>query len=168
MATQLATLFVRRLEVPVVLTDVDPERAPKAVEAIRGELAGLVAKGRLAESKARFLASIVEAGDGIDSHAGCDLVLEAVFEELDVKRAVFAALEKIVSPECLLVTNTSALSVTAMADGLEHPERVVGLHFFNPVAVLPLVEVVRAEATDDATVATAWDVYGSSASAACW
>ena len=158
MATQLAALFVRRLEVPVVLTDVDPERAAKAVEAIRGELAGLAAKGRLSEGKARFLGSIVEAGDGIDAYAGCDLVLEAVFEELDVKRDVFAALEQVVSPECLLVTNTSALSVSAMAERLEHPERVVGLHFFNPVAVLPLVEVVRAAATDDVTVATAWDV----------
>jgi 3-hydroxyacyl-CoA dehydrogenase len=144
--------------VPVVLTDVDPERAAKAVETIRGDLAGLVAKGRLSEGKARFLGSIVTAGEGTDAYTGCDLVLEAVFEELDVKREVFGALERVVSAECLLVTNTSALSVSAMADGLDHPERVVGLHFFNPVAVLPLVEVVRAEATDDATVATAWDV----------
>jgi 3-hydroxyacyl-CoA dehydrogenase/enoyl-CoA hydratase/carnithine racemase len=158
MATQLGTLFVRRLEVPVVLTDVDPIRAIQAVESIRAELAGLAAKGRMSEGKARFLGTIVEAGDGTDSYAGCDLVLEAVFEELAVKREVFAALEQVVSPECLLVTNTSALSVTAMADGLEHPERVVGLHFFNPVAVLPLVEVVRMPATDDTTLATAWDV----------
>ena len=158
MATQLATLFLRRLEVPVVITDVDPERSGKAVETIRSELAGLVAKGRLSEPKSRFLGSVVEAGDGIESYAGCDLVLEAVFEELDVKRQVFAALAAVVSPECLLVTNTSALSVSAMAEGLAHPERVVGLHFFNPVAVLPLVEIVRAAATDDTTVATAWDV----------
>jgi 3-hydroxyacyl-CoA dehydrogenase/enoyl-CoA hydratase/carnithine racemase len=158
MATQLATLFLRRLEVPVVLTDVDPERAGKAAESIRGDLAGLVAKGRLPEGKARFLGSIVTAGEGIDAYQGCDLVLEAVFEDLTVKRDVFGALERVVSPECLLVTNTSSLSVAAMAKGLEHPERVVGLHFFNPVAVLPLVEVVRAPATDDATLATAWDV----------
>jgi len=158
MATQLATLFLRRLEVPIVLTDVDPERAAKAAESIRGELAVLVARGRLSEAKARFLGSIVEAGDGMEVYAGCDLVLEAVFEELGVKREVFASLERVVSPECLLVTNTSALSVTAMAEGLEHPERVAGLHFFNPVAVLPLVEVVRTPATDDATLATAWDV----------
>jgi 3-hydroxyacyl-CoA dehydrogenase/enoyl-CoA hydratase/carnithine racemase len=158
MATQLATLFLRRLEVPVVLTDVDQERTEQAVESIRGELAGLVAKGRLSEGKAGFLGSIVRAGESMDAYRGCDLVLEAVFEELDVKRDVFAALEKVVPPECLLVTNTSALSVTAMAEGLEQPERVVGLHFFNPVAVLPLVEVVRAVATDDTTVATAWDV----------
>jgi 3-hydroxyacyl-CoA dehydrogenase len=160
MATQLATLFLRRLEVPVVLTDIDAGRAETAVEAIRGELAGLVAKGRLAEGKARFLGSIATAGDGTDAYTGCDLVLEAVFEELGVKREVFDALERVVSPECLLVTNTSALSVAAMAEGLEHPERVVGLHFFNPVAVLPLVEVVSTPATDDVTLATAWEVTG--------
>jgi 3-hydroxyacyl-CoA dehydrogenase/enoyl-CoA hydratase/carnithine racemase len=160
MATQLATLFLRRLEVPVVLTDVDAERAAQAVESIRGELAGLVAKGRLTDGKARFLGSVVTAGEGTDAYAGCDLVLEAVFEELSVKREVFGALEAVVSPECLLVTNTSALSVAAMAERLAHPERVVGLHFFNPVAVLPLVEVVRTPTTDDVTLATAWDVVG--------
>jgi 3-hydroxyacyl-CoA dehydrogenase/enoyl-CoA hydratase/carnithine racemase len=158
MATQLATLFLRKLEVPVVLTDVDADRAENAAESIRGELAGLVAKGRLGEGKARFLGSIVTAGTAPDAYAGCDLVLEAVFEELAVKQEVFGGLERVVAPECLLVTNTSSLSVAAMADGLAHPERVVGLHFFNPVAVLPLVEVVRAPATDDASLATAWDV----------
>ena len=76
-----------------------------------------------------------------------------------MKQEVFAALERVVAPECLLVTNTSSLSrSTAMGEGLEHPERVVGLHFFNPVAVLPLVEVVRTPATDDVTLVTAWDV----------
>jgi 3-hydroxyacyl-CoA dehydrogenase/enoyl-CoA hydratase/carnithine racemase len=158
MASQLATLFVRRLEVPVVLTDVDPGRAETAAESVRGELARLVAKGRLSEGKARFLGSIVRSGDGLGAYAGCDLVLEAVFEELAVKRDVFGGLEGVVSPECLLVTNTSSLSVAAMADGLEHPGRVVGLHFFNPVAVLPLVEIVRTHAADDASLGTAWDV----------
>jgi 3-hydroxyacyl-CoA dehydrogenase/enoyl-CoA hydratase/carnithine racemase len=158
MATQLATLVIRRMEVPVVLTDVDPERAPKAVEAIRTELDGLVAKGRLEEEKAEELGRMAVAGKGTEAHAGCDLVLEAVFEELAAKRAVFASLERVVSAECLLATNTSALSVAAMADGLEHPARVVGLHFFNPVAVLPLVEIVRTPSTDDGTLATAWDV----------
>ena len=158
MATQLATLFLRKLEVPVVLTDVDAGRAESAAESIRGELAGLVAKARLGEGKARFLGSIVTAGMAPDAYAGCDLVLEAVFEELAVKREVFGGLEQVVAPECLLVTNTSSLSVADMADGLARPERVVGLHFFNPVAVLPLVEVVRAPATDDVSLATAWDV----------
>ncbi len=158
MATQLATLFLRRLETPVVLTDVDPERTAKAVETIRAELDALVAKGRLAEDAARRLASLATAGTGTDDYAGCDLVLEAVFEDLEAKREVFAAAEEVVSAECVLATNTSTLSVAAMAERLARPERVVGLHFFNPVAVLPLVEVVRTPQTDDATLATAWDV----------
>ena len=85
-------------------------------------------------------------------------MLEAVYEQLELKRTVFAELETVVSPSCVLATNTSALSVTAMAAGLEHPERVVGMHFFNPVALLPLVEVVRGEQTDDGTLATATEL----------
>jgi 3-hydroxyacyl-CoA dehydrogenase len=81
-----------------------------------------------------------------------------VFEELSVKQEVFADLEAVVSPECVLATNTSSLSVTEMGSNLEHPERLVGLHFFNPVAVLPLVEIIRTQATDDATLATVWDL----------
>ena len=158
MATQLATLFVRRLQVPVVLTDVDPERAPRAVEAIRAELDGLVARGRLTEEDAEARRPLALAGEGMGAYSGCGLVLEAVFEELGAKREVFAALEAVVSPECALATNTSALSVSAMAAGLDHTERVVGLHFFNPVGVLPLVEIVRTDSTDDQTLATAWDV----------
>ncbi len=160
MATQLATLFVRRLRVPVVLTDVEADRASRAVEAIRAELDGLVARGRLREDDAQGLRELAVAGAATDAYDGCDLVLEAVFEELTAKREVFAGLERVVSPECVIATNTSALSVTAMAEGLAHPERVVGLHFFNPVAVLPLVEVVRTPATDDETLATAWATVG--------
>jgi 3-hydroxyacyl-CoA dehydrogenase len=90
-----------------------------------------------------------------DGFADADFVIEAVFEELGVKKQVFGEVEAIVKPECVLATNTSSLSVTAMAAGLAHPERVVGFHFFNPVAVLPLVEVVRGDRTDDGAVATA-------------
>jgi 3-hydroxyacyl-CoA dehydrogenase/enoyl-CoA hydratase/carnithine racemase len=158
MATQLATLFLRRLEVPLVITDVDAERVEEAVGAIRADLEKQVTRGRLAEGKARFLGSIVTGAADTSGFAGCDLVIEAVFEEIAVKHQVFGALEEVVPEECLLVTNTSSLSVTQMAANLEHPERVVGMHFFNPVAVLPLVELVRAETTDDTTLATAWDV----------
>jgi 3-hydroxyacyl-CoA dehydrogenase len=158
MATQLATLFLRRLEVPVVLTDVDQARVDEALETIRGELSGLVAKGRLTEGKAGFLGGIVSGGTGYEPYAGCDLVLEAVYEEPAVKQAVFAGLEEVVSAECVLATNTSSLSVTEMARELRTPERVVGLHFFNPVALLPLVEIVATPLTNEATLATAWDV----------
>ena len=160
MARQLALLALRRLEVPVVLRDLTQEQVDDAISWISDELGELVRKGRLGEGKARFLGSLVTGGTGWEVFAGCDLVLEAVFEEMAVKKEVFAELERVVSPECLLATNTSSLSVTEMGADLEHPERVVGMHFFNPVAVLPLVELVRTPQTDDVTLATAWAVTG--------
>ena len=81
-----------------------------------------------------------------------------MFENLAVKKQVFAEVEAVVSDTCILATNTSSLSVTEMAADLAHPERVVGFHFFNPVAVMPLLEIVRAERTDDAALATAFVV----------
>ena len=158
MARQLALLFLRRLEVPVVLRDLTREQVDEAGAWIADELGDLVRRGRLAEGKARFLGSLVSGGTEWGVFAGCDLVLEAVFEEMAVKKEVFAELEKVVSPECVLATNTSSLSVTEMGADLEHPERVVGMHFFNPVAVLPLVELARTPRTDDTTLATAWAV----------
>jgi 3-hydroxyacyl-CoA dehydrogenase/enoyl-CoA hydratase/carnithine racemase len=158
MATQLATLFLRRLEVPIAIRDLDQEIVDRAVAGINAELESQVQKGRYDEGKARFLASLVTGGTGYEHFADCDFVLEAVFEELSVKQEVFADLEAVVSPECVLATNTSSLSVTEMGANLEHPERLAGLHFFNPVAVLPLVEIIRTQATDDATLATVWDL----------
>ena len=158
MATQLATLFLRRLEVPIAIRDLEQEIVDRAVAGINDELQSLVQKGRYDEDKARFLASLVTGGTGYDHFADCDFVLEAVIEELGVKQQVFADLEAVVSPECVLATNTSSLSVTEMAANVEHPERLAGLHFFNPVAVLPLVEVIRTPETDDTTLATVWDV----------
>ncbi|MDQ3823179.1 MAG: 3-hydroxyacyl-CoA dehydrogenase NAD-binding domain-containing protein [Actinomycetota bacterium] len=158
MATQLATLFLRRLEVPIVLRDVEQEIVDEALASIRAELDRQVSKGRYDEGKARFLGSIVSGSTDYGGFAGCDLVLEAVFEDLDVKKQVLAEVEAVVGRECVLATNTSSLSVTDMAADLERPGRVVGMHFFNPVAVLPLLELVRATETDDVTLATAWDV----------
>jgi 3-hydroxyacyl-CoA dehydrogenase/enoyl-CoA hydratase/carnithine racemase len=158
MARQLALLVLRRLEVPVVLRDLGQEQVDEAIAWIADELAELARRGRLAEGRARFLGSLVTGGTGWEVFAGCDLVLEAVFEELEVKKDVFVQLEKVVSAECVLATNTSSLSVTEMGAALEHPERLVGMHFFNPVAVLPLVELVRTPKTDDASLATAWAV----------
>src|SRR5215471_3504680 len=158
MARQLALLFLRRLEVPVVLRDLTDNLVDDALTWIGHELDGLASRGRLSNRKARFLASIVSGGTDLAALSGCDLVLEAVFEELPVKQQVFGELEQVVAAECILATNTSSLSVREMSAVLEHPERVVGMHFFNPVAVLPLVELVRADVTDDVTLATAWNV----------
>ena len=160
MARQLALLFLRRLEVPVVLRDLTQEQVDDASAWIQDEIDQLVRKGRIGEGKARFLNSLISGGTEFELFADCDLVIEAVFEEMEVKKEVFAELERVVPPECLLATNTSSLSITEMGADLEHPERVVGMHFFNPVAVLPLVELVRTPQTDDVTLATAWAVTG--------
>jgi 3-hydroxybutyryl-CoA dehydrogenase len=89
--------------------------------------------------------------------AECDLVIEAVLEELDLKKDVFVELDRVTRPQAVLATNTSALSVSEIAEGTEHPERVVGMHFFNPAPVLPLVEIVRAAKSSDDAVQTAYD-----------
>jgi len=158
MAGQLGLLFARRLEVPVVLTDLDSERLTRGVGYVHGEIDALLAKGRINQDKANRLKGLVTGSLTKDAFADADFVIEAVFEELSVKKAVFAELERHVSPEAILATNTSSLSVTEMAAELAHPERVVGFHFFNPVAVLPLLEVVRGAKTDDAALATAFAV----------
>ena len=157
MASQLATLFLRRLEVPIAIRDLDQEIVDRAIASIHAELEAQVRKGRYDEGKARFLGSLVQGGTTYDHFADCDLVLEAVFEEISVKQQVFAEVEAVVAPETVLATNTSSLSIAEMAAQLDHPERVVGLHFFNPVAVLPLVEIIRTPDTDDATLSTVWE-----------
>ncbi len=158
MASQLALLFAKRLQVPVVMTDLDQARVDKGLAFVRGELEKQVAKGRLSPDKANRLSALITGSTDTGVFADADFVIEAVFENLEVKRQVFADLEGIVSDTCVLATNTSSLSVTAMAEHLAHPERVVGFHFFNPVAVMPLLEIARAEQTDDPTVATAFAV----------
>jgi 3-hydroxyacyl-CoA dehydrogenase/enoyl-CoA hydratase/carnithine racemase len=155
MATQLAALFLRRLELPLVIRDVDEQALERARVAIEAELAALVAKGRYDEGKARFLGSLVRTTTDSEEFSDCDFVLEAVYEDENVKRQVFAELEAVTRPDAVFATNTSALSITKLAAQLEHPARVVGMHFFNPVALLPLVELVRGERTDDAALATA-------------
>jgi 3-hydroxyacyl-CoA dehydrogenase/enoyl-CoA hydratase/carnithine racemase len=140
MATQLATLFVRRLEVPVVLRDIEQARIDEALATVREDVG----------AKRPFLATLVDGGTGWEQFEGCDLVLEAVFEELEVKRQVFAEVRR-VAPGAILATNTSSLSVEEMGAD-------VGLHFFNPVALMPLVEIVRTPQSSPEVLATAWDV----------
>ncbi|MBC6459198.1 3-hydroxyacyl-CoA dehydrogenase NAD-binding domain-containing protein [Actinomadura sp. HBU206391] len=158
MAGQLALLFARRLEVPVVMTDLDQGRLDKGVAYAHGEIEKLLAKGRVSADKAGRLKSLISGSLGKEAFADADFVIEAVFEEMSVKQKVFAEVEAVVRPDCVLATNTSSLSVTEMASRLRHPERVVGFHFFNPVAVLPLLEIVRGERTDETTLATAFAV----------
>jgi 3-hydroxyacyl-CoA dehydrogenase/enoyl-CoA hydratase/carnithine racemase len=158
MASQLALLLVRNLKCPVVMTDIDQERADKGVAWVRAELAKLVEKKRMSAESATRLSALISGSADKAVYAGCDFVIEAIFEELSLKQELFKTLEGIVSPECVLATNTSSLSVERMSEGLKNPERVVGFHFFNPVAVMPLLEVARTSKTDDATTATAVEV----------
>jgi 3-hydroxyacyl-CoA dehydrogenase/enoyl-CoA hydratase/carnithine racemase len=158
MASQLALLFARRLQVPVVLTDLDQTRVDKGVGYVHAQIEKLLGKGRMDVGTAAKLRGLVSGSVDKGVFADADFVIEAVFEELEIKKQVWAELEKIVSPEAVLATNTSSLSITAMGADLEHPERLVGFHFFNPVAVLPLLEIVRGERTDDLTLATAFAV----------
>jgi 3-hydroxyacyl-CoA dehydrogenase/enoyl-CoA hydratase/carnithine racemase len=155
MAAQIALLFARRLEVPVVLTDLDQARLDAGVGHVRAEIAKLARRGRISADAAARLTGLVSGSLTKDAFADADFVIEAVFEEISVKQQVFAEVEAVVRADCVLATNTSSLSVTQMAAALAHPERVVGFHFFNPVAMMPLVEVVRAAETDEATLATA-------------
>lgn len=158
MASQFATLFVHRLQVPVVITDLDQARVDKGLGYIRGELQKLADKGRVSADDHQRMGALIHGTTDRSEFADCDWVIEAVFEELQVKKDVFASMEAIISPEAILATNTSGLSIEEMSADLAHPERVVGFHFFNPVAVMPLVEVVKTTKTDDATLATAMQV----------
>ncbi|MGH9116052.1 MAG: 3-hydroxyacyl-CoA dehydrogenase [Acidimicrobiales bacterium] len=143
---------------PVTLFDAVPGAAGRAVESVRRRVESLAAKGKahvdardLDLSEAGTLADLVPAG----------VVVEAVVEDLDAKRRLFAELENVVGDECVLATNTSSLSPTALAAGLRHPQRLVGMHFFNPVPLMRLVEVVPGLATSDGVVAAASDLAGS-------
>lgn len=158
MASQLALLFARQLKVPVVMTDLDQERVEKGVAYAHSELDKLQGKGRLSPDKCNRLKALITGTTEKGEFADADFVIEAVFEELAVKKIVFAQLEEVVRPNCILATNTSSLSVTQMASDLKHPERVVGFHFFNPVALMPLLEIARADKTDDFALATAFAV----------
>ena len=155
MASQLALIILRNLKVPVVITDLDQDRVDKGLAYIRGELTKLVEKKRMSPESAVRLSSLVTGSTDKSIFADASFVIEAIFEELELKQKLFKELEKIVSTECILATNTSSLSVTKMSEGLTNPERVIGFHFFNPVAIMPLLEIARTPATDDATTSTA-------------
>lgn len=155
MARQFALLFVRRLQVPVVITDLDQARVDEGVAYIHKEIHDLLEKGRISTDESNRLKALVTGTTSKADFADCDWVIEAIFEELTAKQDVFAEVEKFISPEAILATNTSSLSVEQIGAKLKNPERVVGFHFFNPVAVMPLIEVVKTPKTTDVALSTA-------------
>jgi 3-hydroxyacyl-CoA dehydrogenase/enoyl-CoA hydratase/carnithine racemase len=155
MARQFALEIVRRLEVPIVISDISQERVDAATQWMKDELTTLHEKGRLHLDQLQKLSALIVGATDMAAFSDCDLVIEAVFEELGIKKDVFTELEKHVSKDAVLASNTSSLAISDIASALKHPERMVGIHFFNPVAVMPLVEVVRAAESSDVAVATA-------------
>ncbi|MGM7665760.1 3-hydroxyacyl-CoA dehydrogenase NAD-binding domain-containing protein [Microbacterium sp. A93] len=158
MASQFALLFVRKLQVPVLITDIDQARVDKGVSYIHEEIGKLEAKGRLDSDSANKLRGLIHGTVDKSEYADCDFVIEAVFEEIGVKQTVFGEIEKFIADDAILATNTSSLSVEEIGEKLAHPERLVGFHFFNPVAVMPLIEIVKTPATNEQTLATAFVV----------
>jgi 3-hydroxybutyryl-CoA dehydrogenase len=133
----------------VVGRDVNDELGERARSRIDHYLTRAVEKERLTQDEKDAALGRLELTTEVGDLASCQLVVEAAFEDLDVKRGLFAELEQAVTPEAILATNTSALSVTQIAEATQRPERVVGMHFFNPAPVLPLVEVIRTVHTSD-------------------
>ena len=158
MASQFALLFLRRLQVPVLITDLDQARVDQGLASIHAEIGKLEAKGRLDGDAANRLRGLIHGTTDKAEFADCDFVIEAVFEEVGVKQQVFGDIEKIVADDAILATNTSSLSVEEIGAKLAHPERLVGFHFFNPVAVMPLIEIVKTPQTADAALSTAFVV----------
>jgi 3-hydroxybutyryl-CoA dehydrogenase len=137
--------------------EVSEELAERGRATIERYLNRGVEKGRLSGSERDAALGRLALTTELSELAGCELVIEAVVEELELKREVFAELDRITSPDAVLATNTSALSVSEIAEATQHPDRVVGMHFFNPAPVLPLVEIVRTPQSSDEAVDAAYD-----------
>ena len=133
----------------VVLIDNNAEQLENAKNKLNKILMRLVEKGRLEEKDANEIMGRINFTTDNGEFASCGMVIEAIIENLDVKKKVFYALETIVSDDCILATNTSSLSVASIASAIDHPGRVLGVHFFNPAPLMPLVEIVPAITTSD-------------------
>ena len=142
--------------VDTVGREVTAELGEKARDRIAHFLTRKVEKGQLEESARDEAVARLSLTTELEELRDCDLVIEAIVEELEPKQQLFADLERLCRPDAVLATNTSALSVTEIAAGTERPERVVGMHFFNPAPLMPLVEIVRAELTGDEAFETAY------------
>lgn len=138
----------------VVLIDVEPAMVEKGMKVISKAWAKAVEKGKLTEDTVKKLLGLIATGTDIKAFADCDIVIEAIVENMDIKKKVFAQLGEICRPEAILATNTSALSVTEIAVASQRTPQVVGMHFFNPVPVMKLVEIIPGVETSQDTVDT--------------
>jgi 3-hydroxybutyryl-CoA dehydrogenase len=139
----------------VVVLDANPQALQKAATALAATMAKLVEKGKITAEKAASVTGNISFVSDIQAYAGCGLVIEAIVENLDVKKKVFADIEAVAGADCILASNTSSLSIASIASVCKAPGRVVGIHFFNPAPLMELVEIIPAVQSDDATVAAA-------------
>ena len=135
----------------VTLSDRSQELAERGAARIAGNLARQVEKGKLDQSTASAIGDRISTTEGTDRAAGHGIVIEAVFEDEPVKRAAWEALSRSADPDAIFASNTSSISITALATATDRPERFIGIHFFSPVPVMGLIEVIRGLETDDAT-----------------
>jgi 3-hydroxybutyryl-CoA dehydrogenase len=145
----------------VRLFDARPEAVTRALEGIDRSLKQLLEKQKITSQAAQAIHSRIHPMPAAEQLAGVDLIVEAVVEELNVKQEVFAGLEKLVGAECILASNTSSFSISAIAAGLQVPGRLVGMHFFNPVGVMKLVEVVSGLQTDSGVADRTYEIAGA-------
>ncbi|TDC50505.1 3-hydroxyacyl-CoA dehydrogenase family protein [Jiangella ureilytica] len=150
----------------VVLRDLDDDAVGRGRRAIEASTAKLVEKGRLDDAARDAALARITTTTDLDAVAGADIVVEAVFESVDVKKELFAALDRICRDDAVLATNTSAIPITTIAAATQRPESVVGTHFFSPVPLMALCELVRGLRTSDATLATARE-FAESAGKTC-
>ena len=138
-------------EFSVFLYDVADAALQKGLRTIETSLAKLAQKGKITEEQKKQTLSRLQATSKMDDFKKCDLVIEAVPEKLSLKQEIFQKLDSIVKKEAILATNTSSISITQVAAATQRPDKVLGLHFMNPVPLMPLVEVIRGNATSDTT-----------------
>jgi 3-hydroxybutyryl-CoA dehydrogenase len=140
--------------VEVVIADASPELARKAVDKLGATLTKLVEKGKLSASDRDAVAARIKAAKGVEDCAGADLAIEAIVENEGVKKELFRKLDGLLAPHALLASNTSSISITALAAATKRPEKVIGMHFMNPPPVMQLIEIIRGLQTSDETYAT--------------
>jgi 3-hydroxybutyryl-CoA dehydrogenase len=135
---------------PTVVREVSPEIVDKGLKSIEKNLARLVEKGNLTEAQKSEIRGRLKGTTSLDDLKDCDVIVEAIIEQLPAKRELFSALDALCPPSTIFASNTSSLTITEIATATKRPQRFVGLHFFNPVPVMKLVEVVKTIATDPA------------------
>ena len=143
---------------PVFLMDASMDQLDRAKSGIEKSLMKLVEKGKFTEDQKKSIEASVSYVRSLEALAKCDVIIEAIVEKMEVKHSVFSSLENIVSPECILASNTSSLSIASIGAALKKSDRIIGIHFFNPATIMPLVEIIPSVQTSEETLNQAVDL----------